>query len=131
MLKFYTAGGCNTVVANEDGFLQVLNVLYPASDVAGMADQALTQGLNLSVAMPQNLVTNFTLLYNPNIEKVSTKEVIYGLNKDTAIEEIYELGSTINEADINVINQTKSMTVSENSGFRKMFKDSSKLLSLD
>lgn len=131
LLKFYTAGGCNTVVANEDGFLQVLNVLYPTADVAGMADEAITKGLNVSVQMPQNLVTNFTLLYNPNIGKVDNKEVIYGLNKDTAIEEVYELSSTINEADINVINQTKAMTVSENSGFRKMFKDSSLLLKLD
>lgn len=131
LLKFYSVGGCNTVVANEDGFLQILNVLYPTSDVAGIADEALTKGLNVAVQMPQNLVTNFTLLYNPNIAKVDTKEVIYGLNKDTAIEEIYELGSTINEADVNVINQTKEMTVSENSGFRKMFRDSARILKLD
>ncbi len=131
LLKFYTAGGCNTVVANEDGLLQILEVLYPSGNTAGLADQALTQGLNLSVAMPQNLVTNFTLLYNPNIAKEGGKEAIYGINKDTTIEEVYELNSTIQEADLNVINQTKAMTVSENSGFRKIFKDSARLLKLD
>lgn len=131
LLKFYTAGGCNTIVANEDGFLQLLNVLYPSADIAGLEDQALTKGLNVSVQMPQNLVTNFTLLYNPNITKEGGKEAIYGINKDTAIEEVYELGSTIQEADLNTINQTKSLTVSENSGFRKIFKDSARILTLD
>lgn len=131
LLKFYSSGGCNTVIANEDGLLQILEVLYPSGNTAGLADQALTQGLNLSVAMPQNLVTNFTLLYNPNIAKDGGKEVIYGINKDTAIEEVYELNSTIQEADINVINQTKALTVSENSGFRKIFKDSARILKLD
>lgn len=131
LLKFYTAGGCNTVVANEDGLLQILEVLYPSGNTAGLADQALTQGLNLSVALPQNLVTNFTLLYNPTIGKEGGKEAIYGINKDSAVEEVYELGSTIQEADLNVINQTKVMTVSENSGFRKIFKDSARILQLD
>ena len=131
LLKFFTAGGCDTVVANEDGLLQILDVLYPSGNNAGLADQAITKGLDVSVKMPQNLVTNFTLLYNPNIDKVNSKEAIYGINKDTCIEEVYELNSTIQEADINVINQTKAMTISENSGFRKMFKDSARILTLD
>lgn len=131
LLSFYSAGGCNTVVANEDGLLQILDVLYPKGDVAGAAEQAIYQGLNVSVKLPQNLITNFTLLYNPNIEKINSKEAIYGLNSDNAIEEVYELNSTIQEADMNVINQTKVLTISENSGFRKMFKDCSKILTLD
>lgn len=131
LLSFYSAGGCNTVVANEAAFMQVLNVLYPSANEAGMTDELLTKGLDLSVSMPQNLVTNFKLLYNPNIDKEGGKEVIYGINKETAIEEVYELGSTIQEADVNVINQTKALTVSENSGFRKIFKDSAKILKLD
>ena len=131
LLSFYSAGGCNTVIANEAGFMQVLNVLYPSASEAGITDELLTKGLDLSVSMPQNLVTNFTLLYNPNIEKDGGKEVIYGINKNTAIEEVYELGSTIQEADVNVINQTKAMTISENSGFRKLFVDSAKILKMD
>ncbi len=131
LLKFFTAGGCSTVVANEDGLLQILEVLYPAGAVGTQLDQAIRNGLNVSVQMPQNLVSNFTLLYNPNIAKINAHEAIYGINKDTAIEEVYELGSTIQEADINVINQTKAMTISENSGFRKIFKDSSMILELD
>lgn len=131
LLKFFAAGGCSTVVANEDGLLQILEILYPAGTLGTQLDQAIRNGLNVSVSLPQNLVTNFTLLYNPNIGKINAHEAIYGLNKDTAIEEVYELNSTIQEADVNVINQTKSMTVSENSGFRKIFKDSAMILELD
>lgn len=131
LLKFYPIGGCDTVVANEDGLLQILNVLYPEISAATLADQVISQGLNISVRMPQNLVTNFTLLYSPDIEKINGKEAIYGINKATCIEEVYELGSTIQEADINVINQTKAVTISETSGFRKIFKDSAKILVLD
>lgn len=131
LLSFYDAGGCNTVIANEAGFMQILDVLYPTASQAGMTDELLTKGLDLSVSMPQNLVSNFKLLYSPTIEQDGGKDVIYGINKDTAIEEVYELGSTIQEADVNIINQTKAMTISENSGFRKIFNDSAKILKLN
>jgi hypothetical protein len=53
---------------------------------------------------------------------------MYGLNKGSAMEEIFELGSTINEADKFIKNQTELMTISENSGFRKILKGSSAIM---
>lgn len=131
LLGFYGIGGCDTVLANVDGLIQILEVLYPEGSVASQIDQVLRNGLNVSVTMPQNLVTNFTLLYSPDIAKSNGHEAIIGINRDTCIQEVFELNSTIQEADINVINQTKVLTVSETSGFHKIFKESAKVLELD
>lgn len=130
LLKFYPRN-CNTVVADEDGLIQILEVLYPASSTAAKMDELLANGLNVSVELPQGLVSNFTLLYSPHVEKIGGKNAIYGLNRESAIEEIFELGSTINEADKFIKNQTEIMTVSENSGFRKILKNSSAILTLE
>ena len=130
LLKFYPYG-CDTVVANEDGLIQILEVLYPKSQVAGKMDELLSGGLKVSTALPQNLVSNVTLLYSPKIEKINGKEAIYGLNRGSTVEEIFELSSTISEADKFVKNQTQLLTVSENSGFRKIFKDTSKIMTIE
>lgn len=130
LLKFYPYG-CDTVVASEDGLIQILEVLYPKAEVAAKMDELLTGGLQVSVNLPQNLIANVTLLYSPYVSKIDTKEAIYGLNRSTTIEEIFELGSTINEADKFIKNQTQIMTISENSGFRKIFKDTSAILTLE
>ncbi len=130
LLKFYPRG-CNTVVSDEDGLIQVLEVLYPKADVAAKMDELLAGGLQISVNLPQNLITNVTLLYSPHIETIGGKHALYGLNRESAIEEIFELGSTINEADTFIKNQTKVMTVSENSGFRKILKKSSAIMTLE
>lgn len=130
LLKFYPRN-CNTIISNEDGLIQLLEVLYPATASAGLMDQLIAKGLNISVTLPQNIVTNVTLLYSPHVEKINTKVPLYGLNRESAIEEIFELGSTINEADTFIKNQTKVMTVSENSGFRKILKKSSAIMTIE
>ena len=55
LLKFYPRA-CNTIVSNEDGLLQILEVLYPAGDVASKMDALLANGLNVAVTLPQNLI---------------------------------------------------------------------------
>lgn len=130
LLKFYPRA-CNTVVSNEDGLLQILGVLYPASATAGLMDELLAKGLNISVSLPQGFVSNVTLLYSPYAEKIDGKVALYGLNRESAIEEIVEVGSTINEVDKFIKNQTEIMTVSENSGFRKILKKSSAIMTLE
>jgi predicted P-loop ATPase/GTPase len=76
-------------------------------------------------------VSNITLLYSPHVEKIDGNVAIYGLNRESAIEEIVEVGSTINEVDKFIKNQTEIMTISENSGFRKILKKSSAILTLE
>lgn len=130
LLKFYPFG-CDTVVADEDGLLQILEVLYPASSIASKVDELLANGLSVRTTLPQNLVSNITLLYSPHIEKINSKTPIYGLNRGMAIEEVFEVGSTINEASRFITNQTEVMTISETSGFRKILKDTSKILTIE
>lgn len=127
LLKFYPRN-CNTIVSDEDGLIQLLEVLYPASNSAALMDELIAKGLNISVVLPQGLVSNVTLLYSPYVEKIDNKVAFYGLNRESAIEEIVEIGSTINEADKFIKNQTEILTVSENSGFRKILKKSSAIL---
>jgi len=130
LLKFYPRA-CNTVVSNEDGLIQILEVLYPASSATAQMDELIANGLNVAVRLPQNLVTNVTLLYSPHIEKIGSKVPIYGLNRESAIEEIVEVGSTISEVDKFIKNQTELLTVSENSGFRKILKRSSAIMTIE
>lgn len=130
LLKFYPYG-CDTVIANEDGLLQILEVLYPKTELAGKIDELLAGGLNVKTNLPQGLVSNITLLYSPHINKIGGKEAIYGITRENCIEEIFEVGSTITEADKFIKNQTQIMTVSENSGFRKIFKDSARILTIE
>ena len=94
-------------------------------------DELLANGLNISVQLPQNIVTNVTLLYSPYVEKINNKHAIYGLNRESAIEEIVEVGSTISEVDRFSKNQTELLTISENSGFRKILKKSSAIMTLE
>ncbi len=127
LLGFYPYK-CNTVVANMDGLLQILEVLYPATEIASKMDELLAGGLKVETVLPQGLIAKTTLLYSPAIEKIDSKEAVYGLDRSNTVEEIFELGSTISEADKFIKNQTQLMTVSENSGFRKILKNTSKIL---
>lgn len=130
LLKFYP-DGCDTVIANEDGLLQILEVLYPKFEVAGKMDELLSNGLNVQTVLPQNLIASTTLLYSPDIEKISNKEAVYAIDRSNCIEEIFEIGSSITEADKFIKNQTQLLTISENSGFMKMFKDSARVLTIE
>lgn len=130
LLSFYP-NGANTVVANVDGLLQILEVLYPKWEVAGKMDELIKQGLNVQVNLPQGLIVNTTLLYSPKVEKINGKEAIIALDRNNCIEELFEVGSTIQEADKFIKNQTHLLTISENSGFMKMFKDSAKVLTIE
>lgn len=130
LLKFFPYQ-CNTVVANEDGLIQILDILYP-NDSTQMMDFLLRgASLTAKVELPQNLWTNVTLLYHPNIEKVNNHTAIYGIDRRYAIEKVVELGSEIREADKFITNQTEILTISENAGFGKMFNEATKILELD
>jgi hypothetical protein len=130
LLRFYPYQ-CNTVVASEDGLLQVLDILYP-NDSSQMMDFLLKgMAITAKVDLPQQLWTNVTLLYNPNVPKVNTHVALYGLDNRYAIEKVMETGSDIQEADKFITNQTQVLTISENSGFAKMFNDANKILEID
>lgn len=130
LLRFYPYQ-CNTVVANEDGLLQVLDILYP-NDATQMMDFLLKgMAITARVELPQQLWTNVTLLYNPNVEKINNHVALYGLDRRYCIEKVVEAGSDIQEADKFITNQTQVLTISENAGFAKMFNEANKILEID
>lgn len=127
LLEFYP-NGANTVVANVDGLLQILEVLYPKFEVSSRMDELLAKGLNVKTTLPQGLIANTQLLYSPEINKIDNAEAVIALDRDNCIEELFEVGSTITEADKFIKNQTQLLTISENSGFMKMIDDSARIL---
>lgn len=130
LLKFYP-NNANTVIANVDGLVQILNVLYPKADVAAKMDELIHNGLDVKTTLPQGLIANTTLLYSPRIGKVDNQEAVFAIDRNNCIEELFEVGSTIQEADKFIKNQTHLLTISENSGFMKMFKESARILKLN
>ncbi len=130
LLRFYPYQ-CNTVVASEDGLLQVLDILYP-NDATQMMDFLLKgMAITARVELPQQLWTNVTLLYNPYVEKINTHVALYGIDRRYCIEKIIEAGSDIQEADKFITNQTQVLTISETAGFAKMFNEANKILEID
>jgi hypothetical protein len=131
LLKFYPYN-CNTIVANETGLLQILNLLFPANTVSQMI-ALLVGGMALParVKMPQGLFSEFVLLYEPQLETINAHPVVYGLDQRFAIEKLMETGSDIQEAGRFIANQTEVLTISENSGFDKIFPEASIILEID
>jgi hypothetical protein len=131
LLKFFPYK-CNTIVANEAGLLQVLNILFPAATASHMI-ALLIGGMALParVQMPQGLFSEFVLLYEPQVETVNGHAAIYGLDKRYAIEKVIETGSDISEAAAFISNQTQLLTISENSGFDKVLAEASAILEID
>jgi hypothetical protein len=130
LLKFFPYQ-CNTVVANEDGLLQVLDIIYP-SDTTQMMDFLLKgMAITAKVELPQKIWTNVTLLYSPAVEKINNHVALYGIDSRYAIEKIQETGSDITEADKFITNQTQVLTVSENAGFATMFPQAMRILEID
>ncbi|HUV85330.1 MAG TPA: hypothetical protein VMV86_06430, partial [Methanosarcinales archaeon] len=56
---------------------------------------------------------------------------VHGINKQYAIEQVAEAGSDISEAARFILNQTQVLTVSENDGYSKLFKEATKTLNIN
>lgn len=131
LLKFWPYR-CNTVIANESGLLQILNILFPAATASHMI-ALLIGGMALPtrVKMPQGLFSEFVLLYEPQLEAINGNPAIYGLDQRYAIEKVVETGSDIEEAAAFISNQTQLLTISENAGFDKVLAEASAILEIN
>jgi hypothetical protein len=119
---------CDTVIAAKDAFLQlVLTDLgaYTATDVLSFLSQGSTAGVKLS--MPQLPDKQLNLFWNSNVDSLK----VLGINKQYAIEQVTEAGSDIQEADRFITNQTQVLTLSENNGYSKIFKEATKVLDIN
>jgi hypothetical protein len=120
---------CTTLIAEKSAFLQlVLTNLgtYTATDVLRLLTKGATEGINLS--MPQLPSGNMRLFWDHTATIGSGK--VLGINQQYAVEQVTEAGSDIQEADSFITNQTKILTLSENNGYSKIFKEATKLLNI-
>jgi hypothetical protein len=129
LLQFYPYG-CDTVVGGENALVQVLDVLTPSN--REKVEQSLSDNgsVTLNVNFPQGIFKPVTFLYYPDTPKISTKDTLFGLARDYAVEKVMEIGSDINDADRFIMNQTEVLTISENSGFASMYPQAAKILTL-
>ncbi len=131
LLEFYPYS-CNTLVCNKAALVQVLKLLYPGQTSSQLVTMLMGgMALPTKVKMPQGFFADVTILYSPDIADVNGHPSITGIDSRYSIEKVVELGSTINEADRFILNQTEVLTVSENSGFSKMFTECTKILEIN
>lgn len=119
---------CNTVIASKDAFLQIM-LTDLGSFTAAQALTLLSQGKTggIAVAAPQLPNGQVNLFWHDDL----TQYEILGINNQYAIEQIFEAGSDIQEADRFITNQTNVLTISENSGYSKIFVEATKKLDLN
>lgn len=116
---------CNVLIGSKAAFLQTVLTSIPnlsAVDVLRLLSQGTISGVSLSA--PQLPEERVRLFWHGAI----TGTKLYGINSRYAIEQVTEAGSDIQEADKFITRQTNILTISENSGYSKIFTEATKIL---
>jgi len=119
---------CDTLIAAKDAFLQILLTSigsFSAADVLKLLAAGAGKGVSLSV--PQFPDGAIKLFWHKDVTSLN----VHGINKQYAIEQVAEAGSDISEAARFILNQTQVLTVSENDGYSKLFKEATKTLNVN
>jgi hypothetical protein len=132
-LMMFEVFGCNTLVATKDAFIDFVLLKFPNLTAAQVLSMMVNGNLSsVQIAAPQLPNGNQTVLWHADIADADfTGKKVLGFNREAGIEQLIEQGSTISEAQRFILNQTQVLTLSENTGFSKMFKESTYLLDLD
>jgi hypothetical protein len=119
---------CNTLIAAKDAFLQIVLANIPNLNTADLL-RLLATGVSTGVSLtaPQLPSGQFRLFWNSNVGSLK----VHGINNQYAIEQITEAGSDITEADKFITRQTQILTISENTGYSKMFVEAAKTLDIN
>jgi len=119
---------CNTIIASKDAFLQIM-LTDIGSFTAAQALKLLSDGRTSGVAIsaPQLPSGSLNLFWHDNLSQYE----ILGINNQYAIEQVFEAGSDVQEAARFITNQTQVLTISENSGYAKIFTPATKKLDLN
>lgn len=119
---------CDTIIAAKDAFIQLILANVPSMDaveVIKLLAQGTTVGVQLSA--PQLPTGSVRLFWHDEIPSLR----IAGINRQYAIEQVSEAGSDIQEADKFITRQTGVLTLSENNGYSKIFKEATKILNIN
>jgi len=119
---------CNILITDEDTFIQVVLTSIPnltTTDLLRLLAEGTTVGVSISA--PQLPSGSVRLFWDDSV----TAYDLIGINGQYAIEQVTEIGSDIQEADKFITRQTQVLTISENSGFSKMFNEATAILKVN
>jgi len=117
----------DTLIASEDAFVQIVLANFPNLSTTDLLAMLANGSTTIDVSAPQLPSKTVTLLWDDSI----TGLTVHGISRPYAIEQVTEAGSDIQEAARFITNQTQVLTISENSGFSKVFKEATKTLNMD
>lgn len=118
----------DTFIAGKKAFIEMVMTQFPTlstTEVIAMLMQGASTGVRVSAPQMPNKSVN--VIWNKDISDWH----IHGINRKYAIEQVTEVGSDITEADKFITRQTSVLTISENSGYSKIFKEATKTLNID
>ena len=117
---------CNTLIATKDAFIKLVLAQIPNLNTAELL-RLLATGVSSGITFnaPQMPTGVVRLFWH---DGVLTGNQIAAINSEYAIEQVTEIGSDIREADRFIKNQTQILTISENTGYAKMFNEATKVL---
>ena len=128
LLKFlmvHYPANFDTVVVDQDLYLQLLSTRYNGDLITGVTDY-------VPFSFPQGIFKGLTVLYNESIEKSQGgNSQMYALNRDLGIRKIVEENSNITENEKYANDQTQKTFITENVGFSKIFDEASAILEVD
>ena len=119
---------CNVLITDEDTFVQLVLTNIPnltTADLLRLLAEGTTVGIDL--AAPQLPSGTVRLFWNDTV----TAGDLIGINGQYAIEQVTEAGSDIQESDRFITRQTQVLTISENSGYSKMFNEATAILKVN
>lgn len=105
----------NTVIAGEAEILSILTLQFPNINPM-MLLSMLTAGqgaVDMKLELAQGVWTTIRLVYFP----LAPSNVLIGINKNTALEMVTEIGASLTETDRIIARQFNEITISEVIGF--------------
>lgn len=115
----------DTVIVDKDGLIQLASMLSDSTLVNGVQPY-------IPFTLPQGIFSGLTIVYSPDVTKSkNSKTQILCLNRSMAIRKIIEQNSMIQELETYAKDQTKTMYLTENAGFGKIYNEASIIYELD
>jgi hypothetical protein len=118
---------CDTLIGSEDAFVQIVLANFPNLSTSDLLAMLAKGSTTISVRAPQLPSQTVNLFWDESVSGLN----VHGICRPFAIEQVTEAGSDIQEAARFILNQTQVLTISENSGYSKIFKESTKTLNID
>ena len=115
----------DTAIMNWDGWFQWL-MLFAAHEKAGAADafgDPKSESLARAGATIGRDPVNIVMSVRPVLSSATPANKIIGITVGETLEELVEAGSDIQEQERNILNQSITMTKTENTGYRLVYGD--------